>query len=632
MAMKPGRAYTCKRSSLAGRVVWAVVEQKSRSELVDILAAEEQSPDSIRTRNALLNDVFIFVQGAATVEARRTDVEHLGRRFQPRAGERGGWPGGRLCCEDAFTGRDVDNGLFVLHVLTRAVADGAAGPLAPLKDAPALLVKRVMPRMVAAATYIDLCNAVKGDALPSLEDLKAASAGGASLYDTYLQVEDVQTAYLKDIAAVVGAAAGTVGELQRFSTAPAAPKAPVEAAVEAPRPPSSVSARCKAQWDEGNSAFKDGRLPAALMYYSAAIAANGGDDCTQSEATAMVDAIAGGPDDALMPPQPNFPPPSGKWPLGDRNDDEAGAAPSGGAQPDLATVFEVVVVQRPEDAAVGAILYSNRAAVHLALAREDAALDRSLRAAGGASDDAASVAAFRRGHALAALDDATAAISRDGASAKAHFRGAKAALLVAELAEAADSGDGAAASKQLRCDALVRALDSLAADLTKRRAWRVGCGAAGRQGSAPATDARALVAAACRLPAPDARDAVACRGATTELAERLGALVDASAGKRAARARRGPLARGRADVEATALSDAPPDAPRAALLAHQLGLHLLHWARAVPNPPRHALGQLLEKLDAQPSFLAAGADGGLRDHLSEILSGPPDRPDAPDRP
>ena len=94
--MKPGREYTCKRTLLAGRVCHVVVEQKSHPELVEVLREHERDQDSVKTRNALLNDVFIFVEGVGGVRRAPDDVENCGRRFQSHSSDQVQWPSGRV--------------------------------------------------------------------------------------------------------------------------------------------------------------------------------------------------------------------------------------------------------------------------------------------------------------------------------------------------------------------------------------------------------------------------------------------------------------------------------------------------------------------------------------------------------
>ena len=135
--------------------------------------------------------------------------------------------------------------------------------MAPLKGLPPSAIgvaKRVMPRLVSAAAYAELKSRCKGSALPAAPNMLYDTQTPSQFGEYAALEETVQRAYL---SLSFGAAAGTLAELDRMET--------LEQPSEKPPLESAGPVRLRAQWDEGNLAFKDGRHEAAVRYYTAAL-------------------------------------------------------------------------------------------------------------------------------------------------------------------------------------------------------------------------------------------------------------------------------------------------------------------------------------------------------------------------
>jgi len=218
-------------------------------------------------------DVYLFFDEVPRACKTRSDFEGLGKRFQRQSSDVCAWPSGRLCDACPFTpgGPEVAEGVFCLHCLTRAAAPKSASPLPDLKAFPpgTCCAKRVMPRLVRAAAYEALRR--KLPALPKMapkpgrpQSMLYAFQALDDAVEAYHQVRrpcgstastrveerasrrlrahaeetpcarredsDERRSFSAQVASRMGAAAGTIAELERFegSEAPAA---------EAPPPP-----------------------------------------------------------------------------------------------------------------------------------------------------------------------------------------------------------------------------------------------------------------------------------------------------------------------------------------------------------------------------------------------------------
>lgn len=138
MALRRDREYACRATELAGRKCIAVVEQKSRAELVEVLAEQERSRDALATRDRLLCDLYLFVEGVGRACRRPSDSEALGMRFKRYDSDVVAWPDGRDLwrCPLSEGAPEITEGVFALQCLTRAVAPTTESGLPPLKDPP----------------------------------------------------------------------------------------------------------------------------------------------------------------------------------------------------------------------------------------------------------------------------------------------------------------------------------------------------------------------------------------------------------------------------------------------------------------------------------------------------------------
>jgi hypothetical protein len=73
------KEYRVTHSKLLDTEVFFLVVQKSKEQVLGIM--QKYGEDRIGFRNAMFDDIFIFVKGCAVTKAYKEDVEAMGRRF-----------------------------------------------------------------------------------------------------------------------------------------------------------------------------------------------------------------------------------------------------------------------------------------------------------------------------------------------------------------------------------------------------------------------------------------------------------------------------------------------------------------------------------------------------------------------
>ena len=79
------REYTVTHSRVLDKDVFFLVAQKSKDQVVQIM--QKYGDDRIGFRNAMFDDIFIFIKGCAVIKAYKEDVEAMRRRFERKPGD-----------------------------------------------------------------------------------------------------------------------------------------------------------------------------------------------------------------------------------------------------------------------------------------------------------------------------------------------------------------------------------------------------------------------------------------------------------------------------------------------------------------------------------------------------------------